>query len=187
MFLQKETIGYDVITIGSSAGGYAATLYGCQLNAKRVYVFNPQFEILSLLRNSNPRIDPLIFKYKDNNTILKYYDLRNFINETPIYYFLSENSVGDYEQYLHIKQFNSITTIHILSSFHGVPVPSKLLSLVFNLPKEKLYSFSSKKYTPLAFSIEIAGALNGTFALIQDYYKRTRRKIKRILKTKLKI
>lgn len=48
-FLRKETEGYNIVTIGSSAGGYAAILHGSLLSAKYILAFNPQFEIKSLL------------------------------------------------------------------------------------------------------------------------------------------
>ena len=42
-FLKKECEGYRIITVGSSAGGYAAVLYGSQLGAEKVFSFNGQY------------------------------------------------------------------------------------------------------------------------------------------------
>lgn len=47
-FLKKETEGYDVVTIGSSAGAYAAIICGSLLHSKMVYAFNPQIKLDNL-------------------------------------------------------------------------------------------------------------------------------------------
>ena len=64
-FLKNETKGYLVIAIGSSAGGFASIIYGQLLNAERIYSFNGQFEIRSILNSSTETIDPLIFRNKE--------------------------------------------------------------------------------------------------------------------------
>ena len=58
-FLEKEINGYQTVMVGSSAGGYAAILYGSWLNANKVIAFNPQFEIYSLLQRSKEIVNPL--------------------------------------------------------------------------------------------------------------------------------
>ena len=47
-FLKKETEGYRSICIGSSAGGYIATLLGAVLNAEYVYCFSGYFNLFIL-------------------------------------------------------------------------------------------------------------------------------------------
>lgn len=56
-FLRKETEGYDVYTIGSSAGGYMAMLAGSLLQVKRIYSFSGQFDISSEDVSSYPLIE----------------------------------------------------------------------------------------------------------------------------------
>lgn len=42
----KEKVGSrQVITVGSSAGGYLAVLYGLTLKAKAIYAFSPQVSL----------------------------------------------------------------------------------------------------------------------------------------------
>ena len=48
-FLRKETEGYHTVMLGSSAGAYAAILYGSLLQTKKVIAFNPQYELKSFL------------------------------------------------------------------------------------------------------------------------------------------
>lgn len=72
-FFQKETAGYQVITVGSSAGGYAATLYGSLLHATQIMAFNPQFELHSLLSRSTERANPLVHRlFRSHGGILIY-------------------------------------------------------------------------------------------------------------------
>jgi len=57
-FLRAQTEGYRVVALGSSAGGYAAVLYGSLLGAERILSFNGQMELDSLLASSVPEINP---------------------------------------------------------------------------------------------------------------------------------
>ena len=43
--LRMLTVGHEIITIGSSGGGYAATVVGMMLNAKTVYCFSGYFDL----------------------------------------------------------------------------------------------------------------------------------------------
>lgn len=156
-FLQKETRGYSVITIGSSAGGYAAVLFGSLLSAKRVFSFNGQFEINSLLKTSNQQTDPLLFRNAES-TLARYFDLRNFINrDTVIYYFSSLGSEWDNQQYKHINDIASVKPILFKTSHHGVPFVKSALPMVINMKSEALDKFVGQKLNPLWFSIRMAG------------------------------
>ena len=44
--LEELTAGYRVITVGGSAGGYAALQFGCALGAEAIFAFSPQFNLL---------------------------------------------------------------------------------------------------------------------------------------------
>lgn len=76
-FIKKETKEYKVITVGSSAGGYAAILYGSFINTTYSLVFNPQFEIKSLLEKSSEEKNPLLFRMK--NERFDYFDITPYI------------------------------------------------------------------------------------------------------------
>lgn len=173
-FLKKETEGYSVITIGSSAGGYAAMLYGSLLNAKHVFSFNGQFEVNTLLKTSNKQIDPLLFMYAESE-LAHYFDLRDFVNkEIVIYYFSSLGSNWDYQQYNHIKDIPSVKPILFKTSHHGIPFVKSALPIVINMESETLDKMVGKKFNPLLFSIKKAGFLK-TFTTL---YKQLKYKIK---------
>ncbi len=174
-FLQKETKNYSVITIGSSAGGYAAVLYGSLLSAKRVFSFNGQFEVKSLLKTSTPDIDPLLFR-NVASPLARYFDVKDLINlNVDIYYFSSLGSEWDIKQYNHIKGIHSVKPILFKTAHHGVPFVKSALPVVINMDSKALDKWVGMRFNSLAFSIKIVGVAE-TFTSI---YKQLIQKIKR--------
>jgi hypothetical protein len=171
-FLRQETKGYKVITLGSSAGGYAAVLYGSLLNANQVLAFNPQFELKSLLKRSNEDIDPLLFRLK-NKPVSIYYDIYDFINEKiDIYYFYSNKSDWDMEQYNHIKSLVKIHKISFSTTHHGIPFLKVNLPIILNLDKTKLTHLAKTSHNTWLFSFRIVGIRKTLFGLISQIYKK---------------
>lgn len=176
-FLEKETKGYQLITIGSSAGGYAAILYGSLLCAKQVLAFNPQFEIESLLKRSSENKDPLIFRIKDNRT--RYFNTIPYINkDTDIFYFYSNASQWDIEQNKRIKISSKIHKIVYKSHHHGIPFLKVALPIVINLNTEKLIELSKKCHSPILFTIQMVGIRRTFQGLIQQAYQAYRKRHK---------
>lgn len=164
-FLKSETANYKIITIGSSAGGYAAVLYGQLLNAEKTYCFNAQFELLSLLKNSNESIDPIIFRHRQDVCLLPYYDLRNFIhNPSSVYYFISLYSSWDNSEYDHVKDLG-MKTILFKTAHHGVPFPRVALKKLFESNFDEIYHIINKPINPIIFSIQIVGFFS-TFSFL---------------------
>lgn len=181
-FLQKETQGYAIITIGSSAGGYAAVLYGSLLLAKRVISFNGQFEIKSLLKTSNRQTDPLLFKYSETS-LASYFDLKNFIkSNTRIYYFSSLRSKWDNQQYKYIKDIKSIKPILFKTTHHGIPFPKSALPIVINLDSNELDNLTNKIYNSLWFSIRLSGLKKTSFELYKQAINKYNNTINKMLK-----
>lgn len=164
-FLKEETKGFRIIMIGSSAGGFASVLFGQLLNAEKIYSFNGQFEISSLLDTSCEALDPLIFRNKDNVNLRNWYDTRNFIsNPSSIYYFQSINSKWDIKQYDHIRDLK-INQIPFKTSNHGVPFLSANLPDVINFSTLRLDQLTKKINNPLIFSIRTIGIIRTVVAL----------------------
>lgn len=158
-FLKSETAGYSVKTIGSSAGGYAAVLYGSLLNADQALSFNGQFELATLLQKSKPFVDPLLFRFADSE-LAKYYDLKSKINEKlDVFYFCSRKSDWDNQQFTHIKNLSSIKTISFDTGHHGIPFVKDALPKVINLRKDSLNKLTKKTHHPILFSIAKIGIL----------------------------
>jgi hypothetical protein len=156
-FLKVETKCYRVITVGSSSGGFAATLYGSLLNAEKILTFNGQFEVFSLLESSNSSINPIIFRNKNESELTKYYDVRKFItNPSCIFYFYSTKSAWDREQFEYVR-IKNINHIGFITSHHGIPFLKCNLPRILSLEKKDLLKMNKKTYHPLLFSIKMVG------------------------------
>lgn len=157
-FLKKETEGYKTILLGSSAGGFISVILGQLLKAERIYSFNGQFEIFSLLEKVNAEIiDPILFRNRDNKELLPYYHAAKFITEpSTIFYFHSSKSKWDIEQNKVVEDI-PINRISFITSNHGVPFLKSNLPAVLNLPFEQLKKLSGKTMHPLFFSLKMVG------------------------------
>lgn len=184
-FLKKETNGYDIITVGSSAGGYAAILYGILLNASRVFAFNAQLEINSLL-DTDEKTNPLVLRLKDSKERMLY-DLSSLVKQSKniaINYFVSVNSSWDKSQLTNIQENGAAKFVNIIrfeSSHHGIPFPKISLSTVLNSEQHDLENDSQQLNQPIKYSISKIGFFKTFSGLtIQSY-----RTITKIIKRKL--
>ena len=117
-FLESEIIGYEeVITVGSSAGAYAAILFGCLLNAKTVIAFSPQYNLKLLLEQKRyPYIHEFIARGEE-----EWLDLDNIVkkSKSDIFYFYPERALVDIPHYNSIIYKEKIKFIYISSCLHG--------------------------------------------------------------------
>lgn len=174
-FLKKETEGYKVITIGSSAGGFAAVLFGSMLNAETIYTFNGQFLLSDLLSSSakkysSEKIDPIIYREQHNPKINKYYSLRPYIQDPKrIYYLYSDRSPWDLVQFNHVSDLN-IRFIPFRTSHHGIPFLKTNLAVILNMTSDQLNPFVAKINNPILFSIRIDGLFKTTKDFMEIVY-----------------
>lgn len=174
-FLKEETNGYKVITIGSSAGGYAAILYGSFINTQYILAFNPQFEIESLLKKSSEAINPLLFRIKDERK--KFFNLSELTNKRiKIFYFYSNASPWDVEQNNYVRNTHlNIIPITFKSNHHGIPFLKIAIPTVINLNTTQLEKISNKKQNPILFTIRMVGirkTVMGLYKQIIAVYKK---------------
>lgn len=175
-FLKKETEGYKVITIGSSAGGYAAILYGSFINTQYTFAFNPQFELQSLIKRSSEAINPLLFRIRDERK--QYFDITKFTEkQIKIFYFYSNVSKWDVEQNNHLAQETpTLYRISFHTKHHGIPFLKIALSQVINLTPLQLEQLSKTVHSPIGFTIQIVGIRKTFLGLCkqikQAYFKR---------------
>lgn len=156
-FLKEETAGYNTITVGSSAGGYAAVLFGSMLCSETIFTFNGQFSLETLLETSSERIDPLIFREKYNFQINKYFSLNKYISEpSHLYYFYSSRSKCDIVQYVTIKHIG-VQVIYFKTGHHGIPFLKSNLSYVINSNQKSLHRLCGTINHPLLFSFKVEG------------------------------
>ncbi|MFT3949347.1 MAG: hypothetical protein QM763_20455 [Agriterribacter sp.] len=170
-FLKEETKGYKPILLGSSAGGFISVILGQLLNAERIYTFNGQFEILSLLNKPEAAtVDPVLFRNRDNKNLLPYYKAVNFIkNPETIFYFHSNKSQWDIQQNDEIKDY-PVNRISFSTTNHGIPFLKSNLPVVLNFSMQDLKRISGKTMHPLIFSLKTVGfikTVQGLKSIIQ--------------------
>lgn len=174
--LKKETEGFEITTLGSSAGGYAAILYGIQLNAIRIFAFNPQFEIKSLLYRSTESINPLVFRYSSNPAMEAFYDLVPIIKTYNglLFYYYSNKSQWDLEQMSHLKSEGADVFVKIVSfstAHHGIPFPKVVFEKLLKCSDDILIQDSYKNHNSLVYSIQKVGILKTSLGLINQILK----------------
>lgn len=178
--LKLETEGYKIITVGSSAGGYAAVLLGSLLNCEYALSFNGQFFLEDLLITSTPELQPIVFREKNNTKINQYYSIKKFLKEQlKIFYFYSNRSDWDVTQYNHISD-SSINCIPFSTSHHGIPFLKSNLNIVLNSSEEWLLRLVGKVQNPLLFSVKSEGIIN----TILSIYVQLKKKLKKDKKIK---
>lgn len=184
VLLRELTHGYRTIWIGSSAGGYAATLFGNLLKGERVFSFNGQMEIESLLEVSSPDVDPLVFKYQNDPPKAKYYCLRPHLsNSENTYYFCSQKSAWDAAQLDHIKGLG-VNVLRFSSRKHGIPFMKSSLLDVIQLGTADLARYLGRTNDPLWFSLQISGFAKTGKGLVQTGRKVPELLLRRVLRAK---
>lgn len=168
VFLKTETEGYKVITIGSSAGGFAAVLFGSLLKAQLILSFNGQFQIHSLLKTSNESVDPILFRLNKANKSLIYFDTKFFSTDhSAIFYFYSNLSKIDRLQKEYIKDIK-VNIISFSTSHHGIPFLKCNLPVILKMTKGDLLKLSGAVFSPFLFSIKMVGLVNSLIGFFQQ-------------------
>jgi hypothetical protein len=179
-FLKKETAGYRTITIGSSAGGYGALLFGSLLGCERIYAFNAQLNLKITMKKSNALTDPILFEKVDDVNWKAYYDLSNFISPTTDnYYFQSCQSKMDIEQYeaISVEARKKIKIIRLQTANHGFPFLRINLPNVLAFSPKELDQFVNKTFHPITFSIRLIGVIptiGFVLKALRDRYQKKR-------------
>ncbi len=171
-YLKSETKGYRIITIGSSAGGYAAVLFGQLLNAETIFSFNGQFMLSDLLFSSNEKLNPIIFREQSNPHINQYYSLiKHITHPQNIFYFFSNGSTWDLMQFNHIKKLK-INCYSFKTKHHGIPFLKIALPKVLNLSKLDLLKLGHK-LSSIRFSIQMVGYINCAVFIVKKLFELT--------------
>lgn len=176
-FLLKETKGYKVITLGSSAGGFSAVIFGQLLKASKILSFNGNFEIYSKLQSSTAEKCPLIFRFQNDKNVNKWFDSVNFISDpSTIFYFQSIRSNQDIIKYNYIKHI-PLHRIQFYTSHHGIPFLKGNLPYVLNYSTNQLIKISQTVNYPILFSFKTVGVLKTIVDLISSLYKKNKKMI----------
>ena len=140
--LKQLTAGYEVITVGNSAGGYAAVLFGCLLNAKSIFSISGQFFV--------PARDLL----KENiNNSFQYYDLNSLVSKYSgtIIYIFPCRAWQDVPQNNHVEGLDNIVRVRVVSDIHGEGLLPENYQYIFFYEVKKIKSKidEMKEYYPI--------------------------------------
>lgn len=179
-WLKGETEGYEVVTVGSSAGGYSAVLYGSLLKAQKVIAFNAQFSLKAIADESGEKCNPLVYKYK-NNDRSKYFELKDKLSDSVNYfYFLSVGCEKDMLQATKLftppippKSFNCL---RFKIAHHGIPFLKVALVKVLNMGEKNLKGFTKKKNYPIWFTIRMVGVRKTITGFVLQAYRAYRKR-----------
>lgn len=159
-WLRNETQDYkDIIMVGSSGGGYAATVAGVKLNASLILNFNGQWNLYDNVERNGQIISPILKEMIDRNDIgIKYLDIAHLeFDYNRIFYFVSILSPWDKKQSTLIKDFKNINIIRFYNKHHGVPFFKSTLPAILAMNQEELKKLTKHLQIPIIFDCRIAG------------------------------
>lgn len=158
--LKDETNDYnEIVTIGSSGGGYAATLIGVQLKASMILNFNGQWEINSAIENNGDIISPILKKMQDEqHPGVKYFNIATpEYDSDKIFYFVSKLSKWDKKQLACIGHFKKVNIITFFNNHHGIPFFKSSLPKLLNSDYATLQKYKDSAHLPFFFDCQVAG------------------------------
>lgn len=191
-FLKIETEGYRVYVIGSSAGGYMATVVGVRLNAELIYSFSGYFDLNIVDKEAWFFIDK--FRYDQNRQ--KYYDISELVQNCPslLVYIYPTKLKDDVKQSECIQNSDYVIKIPFRSKIHGVPFTSralkKILSMDVGQARDVFVTMHNTKKvnSTLSFDIYLFGYVNGMIDVLIETVKiligRMKSVYKRVIKRK---
>jgi hypothetical protein len=163
-FLKKETEGLEIICVGSSAGGYAATLFGTLLKARCVFNFSGQFSLEHILHFPESRYkNQTLVKYENDPYYRQYYSIIDLVknSDVPIFYFYPAKSQIDVEQSDLIEDLKNVYAFKFNSKRHGATCFVINFIDLFDLDIKEIIEIHSvyrnKLIKQIEFSLKISG------------------------------
>ena len=182
--LKTLTKGYKVVTVGSSAGGFMAVLFGCLLNAEAIYAFSPQIS-LEIYNKYHP-----IKYFEKYRTTQPFMDLKQLVNEYRgnMYFFYANACDEDIAQYEYIEEFEKVRFFSINGKVHGAPLYGISIREILCMPYLELdnlfYKYKNKRISPARFLLTTNGFIEGMPYICGRAIKKSIRKIRTILNGK---
>ena len=180
VLLKELTAGTKIITVGNSAGGYAACLFGALIGAEQIFSFSGQFSLKDTAENS----DELLEETKALPAFEQYCDLTDLISASasPVFFFYPDRAPQDRKQYPLVLDNPNVYLFAMKGSVHGSTVldysiPS-LLALDAARLKDLSVKYSGRSIDPVFFSVQTAGPGKTAYALVYDGIKKIYRKIR---------
>lgn len=158
--LKELTKGYNTITIGSSAGGYAAALIGCALDANEIFCFAAQFDISNEAALTELSRNPLLVQHREDPSCNKYFELKDIIKSKPgsiIHYFAPLLSAIDIPQIKYVEDIPNLNIYRFKTKRHGIPFLPTVLTKLLGEDKDRILKYLQDRHGqelgPTRFSI----------------------------------
>lgn len=174
-WLQDETKNYnEIIIVGSSGGGYAATIVGVKLNASLILNFNGQWNLYDNIERNGEIISPILKRMIDiNDPGTKYFDIANTeYDYNNVFYFVSKFSPWDKKQYSLLKDFRNTNIISFCNSHHGIPFFKSTLPAILAMNQADLKKLATHQHIPFFFDCKIAGIKNTVSFVLKNIIKK---------------
>ena len=178
-FLEEETKNYKLYVIGSSAGGYLASLLGMILNADLIFCFSGYFNLNIVDKD----IWFYVRQFENDPMRNKYYLVNGLAEKYKglMLYFYPTKLPGDVQQSKEINSTEFIIKIPVNSKIHGVPITITLLKDLMNdsridIVKKLPKIISLKNMTRLQINQIFYGYLKGGYLY---YWENCRSQVKR--------
>lgn len=169
--LRLEIEGYDLYVVGSSAGGYLASVLGTMLNAHLILCFSGYFNLNII----DTEIWFYINEYKNDIKRSKYYKITELLNDYKgkMIYFYPSKLEGDVLQSQQIVETAYIIKIPIVSKIHGVPVPVSVIKRLMDVSAQDLDKClmevqKFKGCTPRQITIQEYGFVKGNYVYYRE-------------------
>lgn len=140
-FVKKKTVGYRVVTVGTSSGGYIATLVGCAIGAEAVFNYSGQFDVEYTTSNFY-----YMFKRKDEEDVHKYLSLIDMVKkcDVPIFYLYPNGCDHDVVQAGLVKDVENVYSIAFDQNVHASTCYFYNMPYIMSYPKEYMLKVCSK-------------------------------------------
>lgn len=158
--LKTLTEGREIITVGSSAGGFMAILFGTLLKAKTIYAFSPQ---VSLSRYHGFHPINYFEEYLQDPGVVKYMELAPLMKEYTgnLFYFYPNACPEDVDQYEVVKDLEHIHVFSVNQKQHGVTFHGDSIIKILTMSPQSLIihgeRYRNKKINPDLFLLRTTG------------------------------
>ena len=183
--IRNEAEGNEIITVGSSAGGYMAIALGCLLNAKYIYSFSPQ---ISLVEYEKYHPIKYFSKYRSDmkNRWLSLDDMISNYRSGEIFYYYPTQCAEDVAQYNVLKRIKN-DKVHVFAvrfSKHGTPIYGESVKRTLCIAPENLIvlckKYGNREITRIRYLIDTSGIVKAGLvvsgSLVKRIVKRLRKK-----------
>lgn len=187
-FLRAEVKGYDLYVIGSSAGGYMASILAEKLKAKLLVCFSAYFN-LNIVDHD---VWFYISKYANDERRNQYYNISEMItNYTGLMlYFYPSELKDDVAQSKQICSNDHLFKIPIKSKIHGVPISINATKLLMSYTEREIRDNLSMicrmaNKTQRKIDCDIFGLVKGNYLFFINFFSGQKKRIINYIKRRL--